>query len=68
MSKHDIPAMGAGDVAGDGQAQARAAALQIAAFIQAVEGPEGFLAPGFGNARAVILHHDLGTSVRRAQA
>ena len=60
--------MRAGDVAGDGQAQARAAGLQIAAFIQAMKGPEGFLAAAFGNARAVILHRDFGIALVAATA
>ncbi len=60
--------MRAGDVAGDGQAQARTAGLQIAAFIQAMKGPEGFFAPRFGNARPVILHRDFGKAVVAATA
>src|SRR5580698_7016532 len=63
----DVTAMGAGDVAGDGQAQARTAALQIAALIQAMKGPEGFLAPVFGNARPVIFHRDFGMMLALAQ-
>ena len=55
--------MGAGDIAGDGQAQARAAGLQIAAFIQAVKGPEGFFAPAFRYAGAVIFHRDFGKAL-----
>ena len=50
--------MGAGDVARDRQAQARAAGLQVAAFVETVEGAEGFLAPCFGNARPVIVDDD----------
>src|SRR5689334_18601234 len=56
LAEVDIPAMGAGD----GQPQARAAGLQIAAFVQAMERPEGFLVPRLGYARPVILDHDLG--------
>ena len=68
VAQHDIPAMGAGDVAGDGQAQARTADLQVAAFVQAVEGTEGFLAPGFGNALAIVFHRDLHAAAVAATA
>ncbi len=56
--------MGAGDVAGDGQAQPAAAGLQVAALVEAVEGAEGFLAPRFGNARAVVIDQDLDMAAR----
>ena len=59
--------MRAGDVAGNGEAQARAAALQIAALVEAMEGPEGFIPAVFGNARAVIFHGDLDQPVILAQ-
>ena len=38
-------------------------ALQIAALVQAMEGPERFLAAVFGNAGPVIFDDDLGMTV-----
>src|SRR5471032_2803510 len=66
--QHDIPAMRPGDVAGDGQAQAGAAALQVAALIQAVKGTEGFLPPPIRNAGAIVLHRDLRQPLIAGQA
>ena len=54
--------MGAGDVAGDGKAKTNAARLQVAAFVEAVKGPECFLALTFRNARPVIGNEDPGHS------
>lgn len=39
----DVAAVAAGDVAGDGEAQAHALGVLVAAFVQAREGGEGFL-------------------------
>jgi len=44
--------MRAGDVARDGQAQARPSGLQIAPFIQAVKGTKGLFPTRFGNTGA----------------
>src|SRR6185312_10337734 len=56
--ERNVTAMGAGDVAGDGEAQARTALLKITALIQPVKRAEGFLAPAFGNAGSVVLDQD----------
>ena len=51
--------MGAGNVARNGQAQTHAAFLQVAAFVEAVEWAERFLAPVLGNAGTVVADENL---------
>ena len=48
--------MGARDIARDGEAEIDAAGLQIAPFVQSMEGTEGFLAAVFGDAGPIVLH------------
>ncbi len=55
----DIAAMAAHDVAGDGQAEADAAGLRIARFLDAVKRPEDLLTLVGGHAGAVIVDDDL---------
>src|SRR4051812_8038265 len=68
LAQHNIAAMGSCDVAGNGQAQAAAAGLQVAAFVQAGEGAEGFFMAAFGNAWSVILDGDFHQSFVALQA
>ena len=60
--------MGARDIAGDGKSQPDAAGLQIAAFIQAMEGTERFLALVRRDARPVIVDMDFGKARSRVAA
>src|SRR6185503_17953094 len=68
IAQHQITAMGAGDVAGDGQPETRAAALQVPALIQTMKRPESLFAPGFGDAGAVVFHGDLDHALVALQA
>ena len=52
--------MGTRNIARDGKAEADTTGLKVAAFIQPVKGAEGFLAPGFRDACAIVIDNDFG--------
>ena len=51
--------MAAGDVAGDGEAEAGAARIEVARIVEPAEGAENLGAQGFGDAGAVVVDGDL---------
>src|SRR5665213_584486 len=56
--KRQLAAMRPRNIARNSKTQTAAAGLQIAAFVQAMERAERFLAQGFGNAGPVIVHQN----------
>ena len=58
LGERDVAAMAAGDVAGDGQAQARAALVLVARLFEPQEGFEDLLALAFRHARPVVIDVD----------
>lgn len=47
------------DISRDGQSQAHTAGLQIASFVEAVEGPKRFVTLIFRDARSVVVDMDI---------
>src|SRR4051812_5256146 len=59
----DVAAVAAGDVAGDGEAEAHALGVLVAGLVEAAEGLEGFLVLRLGDAGTVIVDGDLDTAL-----
>src|SRR5664279_6424750 len=58
VAERDVAAMRAGDVAGDGEAEAGAAFVLVAGVVEPQERLEHFLAHIGGNARSVVVDRD----------
>src|SRR5262245_64764073 len=59
VGEDEIATMAARDVAGDGEAQPDTTGFRIPRFLEAIEGPEHFLALLRRHAGPVVVHGDL---------
>src|SRR5436190_13752599 len=68
VAEHEVAAVGAGDIAGDGEAEADAAGLQVAALVQPVEGAERLFALRRRDTGSVVVDLHFGKTFRALEA